>query len=106
MVRHIELSLMTFACVLRACIVIASLGLMATGMNYCPTGQSICDMAGMDDTQNDGPTCVLACGVPLEQAAVFATSVSGQISTVPVPLTKSFVGVLTEPVVPPPRNVV
>ena len=69
---------MPFARSLRLIVVVLSLGILLAGFDVCPTGQASCDMASMEDVQSDGPICVLACGVPLQQSVLDARFSPGE----------------------------
>jgi hypothetical protein len=107
MISVLVLSLLkSVARILRVYIIFAGLGLLTTGLSYCPVSQTNCDMAGKGETHTDGLTCVLACNVPLQQDAIVSTSFAGKLSSVHVPPGKSLAGLLIEPAVPPPRDLV
>lgn len=88
---------------LRAFGIIVGFGFMMLSVDYCPTGQADCAMAGMDMEAQDG-VCVLACGVPFEYSVQAATDFIGELSVLPAPPVLRFAGILTEPDVPPPRS--
>jgi hypothetical protein len=98
----VRLSLAT--AVLRTVILVVGLGLMASGVGYCPAGQSDCDMTAMDDMAMDESACVLACGVLLEQSVAAVATYVGKASALPAPVARRLAGASMEPVVPPPRD--
>lgn len=95
---------MPFARSLRLIVVVLSLGILLAGFDVCPTGQASCDMASMEDVQSDGPICVLACGVPLQQSVLDARFSPGETSISSVQTIISVAGLRMEPEVPPPRK--
>ena len=94
----------SFARSLRAIAVLVGLGVTMLGYDFCPTGQTSCDMIGMDEMQTDNAVCVLACGVPFQQSAQAAPAFVGEISILPDPPVLNFAWIITEPDVPPPRT--